>query len=129
MPFNSCITLDLVCLCVASPGVLTLLRAPWQHRLSNQCISLRRHSIPSSSCPTYVSPCQALYQSTVELADVYDHAFNITSKEEHVKMRGFKLAAEAFADRVHQLEAELTALQDQAAKADPGAPLPPPTVL
>ncbi|GIL45689.1 hypothetical protein Vafri_2880 [Volvox africanus] len=60
---------------------------------------------------------KALYQSAVELADAYDHAAKIVAKAQHVKLHGMKATADAYAEHVQQLEAEIAAQQEQNAKS------------
>ncbi|GIL65610.1 hypothetical protein Vafri_19197 [Volvox africanus] len=63
---------------------------------------------------------KVLYQSAVEMADVYDHAAKIIAKAQHVRWNGVKATADAFADRVQQLEAEVAAHQVQHTKSSAG---------
>ncbi|GLI64051.1 hypothetical protein VaNZ11_007215 [Volvox africanus] len=64
---------------------------------------------------------KALYQSVVELADAYDHAAKIVAKAQHVKLHGMEATADASAERVQQLEAEIAAQQEQNAKSSAAA--------
>nr|BCL66264.1 hypothetical protein [Volvox reticuliferus] len=97
------------------------LRAAESRSEAAQTVDLKKGVVTQKLLAEKKALCnKALYQSAVELADVFDHAAKIITKAQHVKLHGVKATADALAERVQQLEAEVSAHKEQHAKPSAG---------